>query len=154
MNNLMKNLLTIVIILLSFAIDDAQASSRANWKSVSIETIELRKPIRVTLTEKNDLIGDIVVKIGVAEISVPKKDLLGTNKPQLETLYLGYWDDESLTFYIALKCGVLSSFPEVPLPQVVFYIFHNGDYSHKERYDALLNNPNLDIDLYRLVNRD
>ena len=136
-----------------FPLTIAHAGSRANWKSVSIVTYELSKPVKITLSEKHDLLSELKVEITGKKFSVPKRDLVGTKRPQLETLYVGYWDDETLTFYIALKCGLLSSFPHVPLPQVNFYIFQNGAYSHRETYDAI-NDPNLDLDLYRLANRN
>ena len=66
---------------------------------------------------------------------------------------IGYMNSIDFNFYIAMECGVISSFPNSPLPKAVFYIFKNGKYSHRKTYQ-LLDPPNLSLELYWLINKD
>jgi hypothetical protein len=144
-----KKFCFLALIMNVFMFSEANCEISATWDDITISTAELRKSIKVSISTNDDSISKISVTIGSVAQLIPPEALKNTKKPQLGTTNIGYWDEDKLDFFIGIKCGILSSFPNSPLPQIVFFIFKDGRYTHKEVYNATPN-PNISLEFYRL----
>ncbi len=149
----MRSIVSLIFVLVIFLGTAAHADIRADWDKISVETTELKETLTVTVSRENNKIGNIAIKIADKLFHIPKEDLRETKRPILQSLKIGYMNSIDFNFYIAMECGVISSFPNSPLPKAVFYIFKNGKYSHRKTYQ-LLDPPNLSLELYWLINKD
>ncbi len=146
------HLLALVIVIIFLLTNKVYAEAFMDWDEITIKSNDLNVPLRINIIAHKNKISSIDVQIDNSIILVPKDSLKDTKRPNLDTTTIGYWNSERLDFYIAIKCGVIGSFPHKPIPKVVFFIFNNGNYSHNESY-SILNSPNFSLELYQMINR-
>lgn len=135
-----------------FLTNNVYAEGYMNWDKLTIVSNDLQIPTTIEIEQNRNQISKLKVQISDKNISVPVDQFKNSNDPQFHTMRIGYWNPEVLNFYIAIKCGIHSSFPEQDNPQIIFFIFVNGEYSHTEIYDAM--RPlNFSLELNRLANK-